>query len=260
VYKRRHRVADYGKPFTDCESSNDTWSADYKGQFRTKDGRYCYPLTVSDNYSRYLLGCLGMQGTSYSDARPFFEHIFREYGLPIAIKTDNGAPFASISIGGLSRLSIWWIKLGIIPERIEKGCPQQNSRHERIHRTLKLEAINPASVDMKRQQIKFDAFRNDYNNYRPHEALGQKPPASVYVKSSRPYNDNPVVDYDLGFVVRKVRSSGEFKFRGNLYFLTELLYGETIALKEIDNDTGEIDYSFYKIGELNLRKNRIIKQ
>lgn len=153
--KRRKRVVPYAEPFRGCDSPNAVWSADYKGQFYTKNKKVCYPLTISDNYSRYLIKCAGLPGPRYEETKKVFESAFREYGLPDAIRTDNGTPFAGRCAGGLSRLSIWWIKIGVVPERIEKGKPQQNGRHERMHRTLKEEALYEVAKNMKDQQERF---------------------------------------------------------------------------------------------------------
>ena len=157
--KKRIHVPPYTEPFVDCQSPNSVWSTDYKGQFYTRDGKVCYPLTVSDNYSRYLLECKGLSGPRYKETREVFERVFRKYGLPDAIKTDNGIPFTGKCLGGLSQLSIWWIQLGIIPERIDKGCPQQNGRHERMHRTLKDEALDPIAYNIKEQQKNFGSLK-----------------------------------------------------------------------------------------------------
>jgi len=259
--KRRHRVEPYTEPFILCKSPNSVWSADFKGQFYTKDRHLVYPLTISDNYSRYLLKCVSLPGPRYKDTRAVFESVFQEYGLPDAIRTDNGTPFASKGIGGLSRLMIWWILLGIIPERIDKGCPQQNGRHERMHRTLKSEALDPVAKNNKEQQKKFDIFRFDFNNYHPHESLNQQPPARFYTKSTRPYVEKPPEpEYDYSYIVRRVRSSGEVKLHGRMYYLTELLYGYPVGLKEIDDSLLAIYYSFYPLGQIDLRKNKVIKK
>jgi putative transposase len=258
--KKRLRVPPYTEPFQACQTPNAAWSADYKGQFYTRDARVCYPLTISDNYSRYLLKCQGLPGPCYHETRAVFETVFKEYGLPDAIRIDNGTPFTGKCLGGLSRLSIWWIQFGIIPERIDKGCPQQNGRHERMHRTLKEEALNPASRNMKEQQKRFDWFRIDYNNYRPHEALQQNVPSNYYQPSIRPYVEKPVMpDYDLDYAVRRVRHSGEIKFKGGIYYLTQLLTGQPVGLKEVADGQLTIYYSFQPIGTLDLRKNKIIK-
>jgi transposase InsO family protein len=258
--KRRLFVPPYTEPFMECQSPNAVWSVDYKGQLYTKDSRVCYPLTMSDNYSRYLLECQGLPGPRYEETRKVFEEVFSEYGLPEAIRSDNGIPFTGRCAGGLSRLSIWWIRLGIIPERIDKGCPQQNGRHERMHRTLKEETMYPVSRNMKEQQERFDLFRVDYNHNRPHEALNQNTPSSCYKKSARPYVEDPVVpDYDLGYAVRKVKHSGEIKFKGQMYFLTALLTGQPVGLREIADGLWRIYYSFYAIATLDLRTNKIVR-
>lgn len=258
--KKRLRVPPYTEPFQTCQAPNAVWSADYKGQFYTQDTHVCYPLTISDNYSRYLLKCQGLPGPRYHETKAVFEKAFREYGLPDAIRTDNGIPFTGKCIGGLSRLSIWFIQLDIIPERIDKGCPQQNGRHERMHRTLKEEALYPLSINIQEQQKRFDYFRIDYNNYRPHEALKQNTPSKYYQKSKRPYVEKPVMPgYDFNYTVRYVRHNGEIKFKGDTYYLTQLLTGQPVGLKEVDDDQWLMYYSFQSIGTLDLRKNKIIK-
>lgn len=259
--KRRLRVPPYTQPFIECQSPNAVWSADFKGQFHTKDSKVCYPLTVSDNYSRYLLKCIGLPGPRYRETRDVFVSAFQEYGLPRAIRVDNGIPFAGKSVGGLSRLMIWWIQLGIIPERIEKGCPQQNGRHERMHRTLKTEALDPVAINMKEQQREFDLFRIEYNNYRPHEALNQQAPVKYYTRSTKPYVEKPIEpEYDYSYIVRRVRSSGEIRFHSKSYFITELLAGQSVGLKVVDNDFVSIYYSFYPLGLIDLKKNKVIKK
>lgn len=258
--KKRLRVPPYTEPFIDCREPNAVWSADYKGQFHTRDHYLCYPLTLSDNYSRYLLRCEALLGPRYQETQQVFEEAFREYGLPNAIRYDNGTPFAGKGVGGLSRLSIWWIQLGIIPERIEKGCPEQNGRHERMHRTLKAEVLDSVAKNLQEQQGRFNFFQNDYNYDRPHEALNQKPPASRYRKSGRPFVKNPVIpDYDLGYEVRMVRQNGEIKFEAETYYLSELLGGQPVGLKRTNETSWEIYYSFLKLGVLDIRQNKIMK-
>ncbi len=256
--KKRMIVPPYSKPFEECNLPNDVWSADYKGQFRMRNRQYCYPLTISDNNSRYLLSCEALEGPRYKETRTVFEETFKKHGLPLAIRTDDGIPFAGRNITGLSRLSIWWIKLGIIPERIDKGEPQQNGRHERMHRTLKEEVTTPPAIDLKAQQEKLDLFQIEYNEDRPHEALGQKTPASIYKRSKENYTDRPFIpEYDMDFCVRSVKRGGEIKFKGNLYFLSELLGREQVGLKEITEDKWQINFSFQPIGIINLRRKRI---
>jgi transposase InsO family protein len=260
VKKRRYRkrVPPYSEPFLDCEAPNRVWSADYKGQFRTGDGFWCYPLTISDNMSRYLLSCRGLSSPCYADTRERFEWTFREHGLPEAIRNDNGTPFAGRGITGLSRLSIWWIKLGIRPERIDAGKPYQNGRHERMHRTLKEETARPPAADMSAQQARFDEFTRQYNDERPHESLGQKPPASVYESSPRRYPEKiREPQYDEGMEVRRVKQSGEFQFKGTRYYLTELLTGERVGLVEMDDGCHEIRFGFHPVGVLDLRLNKL---
>jgi putative transposase len=258
--KRRSRVPPYGQPFAGCNAPNDVWSVDYKGHFHMGNGQVCYPLTISDNSSRFLIRCQALEGPRYVPTRRCIESAFREYGLPRAIRCDNGTPFAGRCIGGLSRLSIWWIQLGIIPERIEKGCPQENGRHERMHRTLKYEALDPIAKDLKEQQKSFDIFRYDYNNCRPHESLNDKTPSDCYKKSIHPYVERPhLPGYGHEYEVRNVHHSGEIKFMGRPFYLTELLTGQYVGLKEIDDGLWQLQFSFYVLGSIDLRKNKIIR-
>jgi transposase InsO family protein len=259
--KKRHRVAPYTEPFRACAGPNTVWSADYKGQFQTLDGKLCYPLTISDNYSRYLIRCAGLNGPRHYQTKAVFESAFREYGLPDAIRTDNGTPFAYSSIGGLSYLSIWWILLGIVPERIEKGCPEQNGRHERMHRTLKDEAIDPPASTLKDQRVIFDEFRKIYNTARPHEALGQKYPIDYYRPSLRAYPKQVrKPEYGSALEVRYVCNNGHFMFRNEDYFISKLLANYPIGLKEVDDGYWQIYFSFHPIGHLDIRKKRIVNK
>src|SRR5712692_9223500 len=183
--KRRRSASPSPSPLRTAVTANDLWGIDFKGWFRTGDGARCDPLTITDAFSRYLLCAQLMARPDYANCRSAMERAFREYGLPRAIRSDNGAPFASVGVGGLSRLSVWWIKLGIMPERIEPGQPLQNGRHERMHRTLKAECANPPAATAAAQQRRFDQFRAELNQQRPHEALGQPPPAQHYAPSAR---------------------------------------------------------------------------
>jgi transposase InsO family protein len=257
--KIRRRTTPYSEPFIGCGQPNDVWSADYKGQFRMGNGKLCYPLTITDNYSRYLLGCRGLDHPTHQESKPEFERVFCEKGLPKAIKTDNGAPFASVGLGGLSRLSVWFIKLGIRPERIERGKPEQNGRHERMHRTLKESAISPPRSNLAEQQRAFDRFTHEYNCERPHQALGQKTPASIYTPSLKPYPaEMPPVKYDSDVIVRQVRSKGEIKWKGDRVYVSEALVGEPIGLKEIGNYLWEVRFSFHPLGILDEKTERIV--
>jgi transposase InsO family protein len=258
--KKRLHVPPYTQPFGGCNAPNDSWSIDYKGQFHMKNGHICYPLTVSDNYSRFLLGCKALEGPRYKPTRKCMESIFREYGLPDAIRSDNGIPFAGRSIGGLSRLMIWWILLGIIPERIRKGCPQENGRHERMHRTLKSDVLNPVAGNLREQQKAFDLYRYDYNHERPHESLNDQTPSDYYKKSNRQYVEHPHrANYDHNYLVRQVRHSGEIKFMGRMFLITKLLAGQPVGLKEIDDGFWQLQFSFYVLGSIDLRKNKVIR-
>ncbi len=252
--RKRHHTPPYSQPFLKSNQPNEVWCADFKGQFRLGEGNLCYPLTLTDSHSRYLLGCWGLAHPAYLPTRSYFELAFQEYGLPGAIRTDNGVPFASVGLGGLSSLAVWFVKLGIRPERIEKGHPEQNGRHERMHRTLKTEAISPPRRSIKEQQRAFDRFRVSYNNERPHEALGQKTPASIYRSSARVYPTMlPKVDYPSNFSVRQVKDNGCFKWQNRELYLSGALGGELVGLKEIDTGSWRIYFSFYPIGTLEER-------
>ena len=257
--KRCRHVPPYTQPFCNCEAPNDVWSIDYKGQFYMKNAHICYPLTITDNFSRFILGCKALAGPRYLPSRRYLELIFREYGLPNAIRSDNGNPFAGRCIGGLSRLSVWFIQLGIIPERIEKGCPQENGRHERMHRTLKSDTLDVTARNLKDLQNKFDVFKHDFNNDRPHESLNDQTPSEYYKKSNMLYVERPhPPEYGYDYRVRQVRLNGKIKFNNRLFFVTELLVGQSIGLKEIADGLWKIQYYFYTLGCLDLRKNKII--
>lgn len=258
--KRRRRAAPYSQPFRCCTRPNDVWCADFKGWFRTADRSRCEPLTVTDAYSRYALACRAVPRTTQGFVRPVFETLFRQYGLPWAIRTDNGPPFASTAVGGLSSLAVWWIKLGIQPERIEPGCPEQNGRHERFHRTLKQEAIAPPQDTLAQQQAAFDRFCLHYNRERPHEALGGQPPATHYRTSPRPYTTRPPeIAYPDHMIVRKVRPSGQFRMDGADLFLSETLVGEPIGLEQIDDRYFQIYFGPLPLAKLDSYKRRLIK-
>jgi putative transposase len=254
----RHHTPPYSEPFKNCGQANDVWSADYKGQFRLGNGRLCYPLTISDNYSRYILCCRALEHPNNEQSQPWFERTFREYGLPAAIRTDNGTPFASVALGGLSRLSVWFIKLGIVPERIDSGEPQQNGRHERMHRTLKEEAVAPPRDNTGQQQRAFDRFKDDFNNERPHEALGQRTPASLYKPSFRGYPVKiPSAEYDTGTLIRHIHTSGCMKWQGELIYISQNLSGENIGLKKISEHEWEMRFGFHNLGVFDELKKKV---
>jgi len=258
--KRRRHIPPYTTPFINCDQSNAVWSADYKGQFKMGNKQKCYPLTISDNYSRCLLTCRGLSRPNLEQTKPYFEMAFIHNGLPLAIRTDNGPPFASRGLAGLSRLSVWLIKLGIVPERIEPGCPEQNGRHERMHRTLKDATTNPPKNNMEEQQKAFNHFIEEYNNERPHEALGQKPPSSVYRPSLRPYPAKlPKVEYDVNVTKRHITNRGCIKWKGKYIFVSEAIEGEYVALKQVGDQLWQLYFSTYMLGILDEKLGRILK-
>lgn len=257
--RRSRKTSVYREPFVGCDTPNAVWSADLKGWFPTGDGTRCDPLTITDNYSRFLLRCQTVSPADHEMIQPIFEAAFREYGLPVAIRTDNGPPFATTTVGGLSRLSIWWLKLGIIPERIEPGKPAQNGRHERMHRTLKQETASPPQRTWRQQQQAFDRFRREYNQDRPHEAIGQQPPASLYVPSPRPHPLKvPEMKYPDDTVVRKVCAQGDIKWKSHQIYLSETLAGELVAFQKVTDRLLDIYFGPIKLAQLDTHVNRLI--
>ena len=248
--KRRRRATPTPTGVPPIVAPNDVWCVDFKGWFRTGDGAMCYPLTVTDAFSRYLLCCRAV-APDYEGCRREFERLFRECCLPQVLLSDNGPPFASLAAGGLSRLSVWWIKLGITPVRIAPGKPQQNGRHERMHKTLKAETAQPPAATLAAQQHRFDHFRAEFNNERPHEALGQAVPAAVYTPAPRPYparlEDPP---YASDFELRRVRSNGEIKWQGELIFIAQPLVGEVIGLHEDDEGDAQVYFGPVQLGNI----------
>ena len=252
--RRRRQVVPYPQPFAPVKQVNGVWSVDYKGQFKLGNGQWCYPLTVMDHQSRYLCGCDALKGPRLKDTQAAFIRLFRHYGLPERIRSDNGTPFASTACAGLSRLSLWWIRLGILPERIEPGKPQQNGRHERMHRTLKQAVTRPPSASMKAQQRRFDAFRAEYNEQRPHEALGQQTPSSQYTPSPRPYPEHlPELHYPDYYEVRKVSSNGVVYWHNKLVYVSHLLKGEQVGLEEIDAGIWQVYFGPVTLGRFDER-------
>jgi transposase InsO family protein len=244
VCKRRRRAVPSQSPLGHCQEANAVWSADFKGWFRTGDGSKCTPLTISDGRSRYLLRCQGLGGeTGWVTVQPLFIATFREYGMPAALRTDNGTPFATTGLGGLSALAVWWVRLGIGLQRIEPGQPQQNGRHERMHRTLKEATATPPRATLRAQQKAFDEFRREYNEERPHEALGQRPPASCYEASVREYPERLPEQrgYPDEWEKRVVRKGGQMKWKGRDIRLTSALWGQEVGLKPV----GEREWAVY---------------
>jgi transposase InsO family protein len=253
--KKRRRTEPYTEPLAHAVESNRVWCADFKGWFRSGDGRRIDPLTITDACSRYLLRSQAVEKTDTERVRAIFEAAFREYGLPGTIRTDNGAPFASSAVGGLSRLAVWWIKLGIVPERIEAGHPEQNGRHERMHRTLKLE-LRPAE-DWRAQQRELDRFRQEYNQVRPHEALGMETPASVYEPSPRAYPARvPEPEYADTMLVRTIKSHGHFRWKKHDVFLSEVLWGERVGLLPVDDDCFTVYFAHVPLALFDTRSRK----
>ena len=240
-------------PWPEPETANALWTADHKGWFRTGDGRRCEPLTVMDAKSRYMLGLEAVGSTAESEAWPVFERLFREFGLPERLRSDNGAPFASAGAAGLTPLSLRFVKLGIGLERIAPGKPQQNGRHERFHLTM-LPLAKAPRADRHDQQQAFAAFRAEYNAERPHEALAQTPPAEHYTKSPRPMPERaPEPDYPAEAAVRQVRHNGEIKWNGGFVYVSQTLAGEAVALEEADNGEWTVRFYAHPIGVIDVR-------
>ena len=256
--RRRYRRAHPGCPKSQPKGPNDIWAADYKGQFRLKNGNYCFPLTVSDLSSRYLLGCDAHPAISLEKSFTHFKGLFETYGLPHRIRTDNGVPFASNALARLSQLSVWFIQLGIYPELIEPGKPQQNGVHERMHRTLKQEATIPPATSLQGQQRKFDRFREEFNQERPHEALGMKRPGEVYQASLRilPKWIKPY-EYPSHYLVRRVSRSGTIRVFRKQIFVSNTLQEDYVGLEEVGDGVYDLYFCFYQIGRYDLRKNKI---
>ncbi|MHC4509090.1 MAG: IS481 family transposase [Planctomycetota bacterium] len=257
--RRRPRPGHPGRPTTPMDAPNAVWTADFKGQFKTRDGEYCYPLTVVDGYSRFLLACQALPGTLLAPTRATLVQLFREYGLPEHIRTDNGVPFATCALGRLSRLSAWWIRLGITPELIEPAHPEQNGRHERFHKTLKGESTRPAAATRTAQQRRFTRFRHEYNTERPHEALGQQPPAELYTPSPRPYPRRlPPLEYPAHYEVRLVSANGGIRWRSGWVNCSHILAGEYVGFDEVDDGIWAVYFGPTLLGRFHERTRAII--
>jgi len=239
---------------------NDVWSTDFKGQFRLTNGDLCYPLTAQDAFSRFVIGTTALNSTASLPVEIAFTRHFQEYGLPRVIRSDNGVPFASPSaLGRLSKLSVWWISLGIRPERIEPGEPQQNGTHERMHKTLKADATRPPSSSLTEQQLRFDRFRREYNDERPHESLDQETPASRYSPSARVFPSSlPETLYPSHFEVRVVTQSGAINFRARRFQLSTALTNQEIGLEEIDDDLWTVSFGPLVLGTLHYPSSTFI--
>ena len=247
--RRRHRPRAQGTALSQPLQPNDLWCADYKGEFMLADHRYCYPLTVSDSASRYLLACDALSSTAESFAFVVFERAFKDFGLPRAIRTDNGVPFACPrALFGLSKLSVWWLRLGIEIERIRPGHPQQNGRHERMHLTLKKEATRPAARNLLQQQARFDAFIDYYNQERPHQALGMRCPAELYTPSPRPYRGLEDLDYPFHDHAHIVTRCGRICFGRRKINLSTVFAGQKVGVKEVSDRIWVVSFMHYDLG------------
>jgi len=259
--RRSQRRFHAGAPGTPMEHPNAVWTADFKGQFRTGNGVYCYPLTVQDGATRYLLGCRGLPAPTTEGSQPVLAQLFRRYGLPERIRTDNGQPFASHALGRLSTLSVWWVRLGIRPELIEPAHPEQNGRHERMHKTLKAATARPPQAHLAAQQGCFDRFRQRYNDERPHEALGDATPASCYAPSPRPYRSRlePLV-YPGHYERRLVSRNGGVRWKHRWVNASHLFAELEIGFEEIDDGLWNVYFGPVWLGRFHEEVGRIVDQ
>ncbi len=249
---RRHAT---GTPLSAGANPNDLWCADFKGEFKLGNGRYCYPLTVTDHASRFLLLCEALESTREELAFTAFQRLFGERGLPLAIRSDNGVPFASPNaLFNLSKLSVWWLRLGIAIERIKPGKPQQNGRHERMHLTLKKEATRPPGMNSLQQQARFDAFLNEFNAERPHEALAMKCPVELYAASTRRYDGLPDLAYPLHDRDILVTACGRICLHRKKINISSVLAGQRLGIKEVDDGIWLVSFMHYDLGYIDLEQ------
>lgn len=258
-YRRRPHWTHPGAAALQTERPNQVWPADFKGQFRTGDGAYCYPLTVTDHFSRAVLLCRGLPAISVGATKALFLALFRRVGLPEVIRTDNGMPFASTGLHGLSTLNVWWMQQGIVHQRIRPGAPQDNGTHERMHRELKWETARPAAATLRAQQARFEAFRRRYNEERPHEALANRTPSSLWQPPARPYLEcPPAPQYPGHFLVRRVCDRGRIKWQGVPLFVSSALVSQDLGLEEIDDGIWNLVFYRTLLGRLDERRGIII--
>jgi putative transposase len=247
--RKRRRYRAEGTPLKDAKSPNALWCADYKGEFMMGNKQYCYPLTITDYRSRFLLACEGLESTKSLFAFTVFERVFKEYGLPDSIRTDNGTPFASPNaLFGLSRLSVWWLRLGIAVERIKPGHPEQNGRHERMHLTLKREATKPASYNFLQQQDRFDTFAEIYNNARPHQALGGHYPGDLYTPSPRVYRSPEPPEYPYHDRTITVTQCGRICIGRRKVNLSTVFAGQKVGIREVADNIWLVSFMHYDLG------------
>ena len=253
--KERRRQRAQGTPLSQAFGPNDLWCCDFKGEFKLGNGRYCYPLTVTDQASRFILACEALESTKEAGVIPLFQRSFEAYGLPRAIRSDNGVPFASPNgLYGLSRLSVWWLRLGIAIERIKPGCPQQNGRHERMHLTLKKETTKPAGANILQQQARFDDFISEFNDERPHEALAMKTPAELYRPSVRPYQGLPELTYPFHDKDILVTSCGRICMHRKKINISTVLAGQKLGIKQVDEGIWLASFMQYDLGYIDLEQ------
>ena len=253
--RKRRRIKREGTPLSAGLNPNDLWCTDYKGEFKMGNKKYCYPLTVTDHASRYLLTCEGLESTRETLAFTVFENLFKERGLPKAIRSDNGVPFASPNaLFNLSKLSVWWLRLGVSFERITPGCPQQNGRHERMHLTLKKEATRPPGMNILQQQAAFDHFIDEYNNERPHEALSMKCPADIYKPADRQYHGLPELDYPLHDHTVTITACGRLCLQRKKINISTVFAGQTLGLREVDDSIWLVTFMHYDLGYIDLEE------
>jgi len=256
--RKRRRYKAQGTPLSDAASPNELWCADFKGQFRLGNKHYCYPLTITDYRSRYLLACEGLESVKENGAFPVFERAFKDFGLPAAIRTDNGVPFASPhALFGLSRLSVWWLRLGIRIERIKPGCPQQNGRHERMHLTLKNETTKPPRYNILQQQERFDDFIEGYNQDRPHSGLNGLYPAEVYTPSARPFFYPETPDYPFHERVIQVTQCGRICIGRRKIQFSTVFAGQYVGVREIADEVWLVSFMQYDLGFFDRSLNRV---
>jgi transposase InsO family protein len=255
--RRRHPTAAGPRPQAPV-GVNDVWTTDFKGEFRTGDGVYCYPLTLRDGFSRFVLRCEALPGPTYAATRRQFERAFAAYGLPQRIRSDNGAPFAGAGLARLSRLNVWWIRLGIMPERIAVGHPEQNGSHEQFHRVLKATTTRPPAISARAQQRRFDTFCAEYNHERPHEALAQQTPAMVYRPSLRALPPRlPAIDYAGHWEVRRVYGNGCVWWGDRVLFLSNALIGEDVAFEEVGDGLWTVYFATVALARFDERHRQL---
>lgn len=252
--RRRRRGHAPTSPLAPATAPNEVWTTDFKGEFRLGDRTYCYPLTLRDLHSRFVLRCDALSEKSGRVVRPRFERAFREYGLPTRIRSDNGGPFAAPGLTRLSHLSVWWLRLGIRPERIAPGHPEQNGAHEQFHRVLKAATTRPPAAHHAAQQQRFGRFCHEYNTERPHEALQDQTPANVYTASPRPFPARlPPLEYPGHWEVRRVASTGQVSWNSGPVYLTEVLGGEHVAFEEVEDGVWMLHFATIRLARFDVR-------